>query len=102
MSGGGGGTALKPCCTVIGLNPELPLVEFDEVLNAMLNPALDLLTVKIIFMLIYGSLNPSFPFWPFSIILSTPFFCSRFDFLLQDSIKIKQQPHAVRDCQFFF
>ena len=49
MSGGGGGTALKPCCTVIGLNPELPLVKFDEVLNAMFNPALDLLTVKINF-----------------------------------------------------
>ena len=49
LSGGGGGTALKPCCTVIGLNPELPLVVFDEVLNAILNPALDLLTVKIHF-----------------------------------------------------
>lgn len=46
MSGGGGGTALNPCCTVIGLNPELPVVVFDDVLNAILNPALDLLTVK--------------------------------------------------------
>ena len=51
MSGGGGGTALKPCCTVIGLNPELPVVVFDDVLNAILNPALDLLTVKINFYL---------------------------------------------------
>ena len=44
--GGGGGTALKPCRNDIGLNPELVLEAFNELLNATLIPVFDLLTQR--------------------------------------------------------